>query len=213
MRHLLILWAFLLPALSQAQLVKIPPRKAVPREVLKSAQMATQGLADRVVRGDFQVVLDKMFPEFKKKEARKAGGMVRFEKKMLKSFQKLQGDVRLAAMQALEPYSAFEVNFGIESRTVDGKQTKAGVYRDWLVFVPTQSVIFATDTGVNPPEIVKIKSEGFQIAICKKGTNNWAFMDGSQVKAFQLRKFFPYLPADDKQLALPPVRAKTIPKN
>lgn len=210
MRRILLILGLLTPTVLLGQVTKIPPRKPVPPEILRSAQMAVQGLADRVVRGDFQAVVDKMYPTFKKKEAAKAGGMKRFEAKTLRGLKKLQGDVRLSTMQALQPYSGFEANFGVADRVINGQKVSSGFYREWVVFVPTQSIIFATDSAVDPPQIHKLRSDSFQIAISRKGSGVWTFMDGAQVKAFQLRQFFPYLPADDKQLGLPKVGGEIL---
>lgn len=210
MRHLLIFCGMFIPILAFGQLVKVPPRQPVPHDVLKSAKMATQGLADRVVRGEYQVIVDRMYPALKKKEARKMGGMDQFEQKTIQKLKNLPAGVRLVTMKALQPYSAFEVNFGLEERIVNGKKHKIGIYRDWMVFVPTQSIISVTDTGVTPAKIYQIRNDSFQVAISRKGTNQWTFMDGGQVRAFQLRKFFPYLPAKDKDLGLPQVKAVTL---
>lgn len=194
-----------LNATAFAQVVKIPPRGQVPKEVLLSAQRATQRVADAVVRGDLSVPIRLMYPEWKKKQAAKSGGIKKLERSAKKTFEELRAaGVQLKVMRAEQPYSAFEVDFGLEG----GK----GVYRKWLVFVPTTSIMSAINHVVSPPEMIDIRMESYQVAISDKGALKWTFLDGNQIEAFQLRQLFPFLPRKNEDLGLPRVGGKTIKK-
>ena len=204
LRTFLVLAATLVGPVT-AQVVRIPPRGIVPPEVLESARQATQALADEVVRGDLAAPIRKMYPEWKTKEAAKVGGVKKLEARALKAVQELRAKgVKINVMRAEQPFSAFEVDFGLRG------QQKKPIYRKWLVFVPTTSIITAMNSAKNPPEVVDMRMESYQIAISDKGRNNWSFLDGNQIEAFQLRQLFPFLPKNNRDLALPKVGGKII---
>jgi len=213
MKHLLFILGICIPAIAAAQVVKIPPRGIVPPEVLRSAMEATQVLCDQTVKGDMTIAVKKMYPKWKKKEARKVGGAAKLEALLLGKLKEAKAHgVNITLMKARQPISAFEVNFGLEEQVVNGQRVKKGVYREWLVFVPVVQFVTAENRATNPPEIVDMRMEGYQVAICKKGTNDWTFIDGSTMKAFQLRQLFPYLPAKDEDLGLPKIGGKMLRK-
>ena len=202
-----LLGAFIVPAAGQA----MPPRKAVPEAVKLEAQKAVQALVNQVVRGNQDAAFKHMNPEWRAKLARKNGGEKKLMENMREQFRALQAQgVVIRAMEAKKPAIAYEVDFGLVKKQVNGGIENAPVYKKWLVFVPTVSLISATNRKAQPPETYDIRVDGFQAAICTKGKNDWTFIDGADLKAANLRELFEFLPKDDKKLGFPKREKKMI---
>jgi len=192
---------------------QMPPRQPVPEAIRIEAQKATQALMNQVVKGDFEAGFKHMNPEWKKIEARKNGGLAKLNSKIRRTVADLQAKgITLRATQAKMPVTAYEVDFGTNEQVLNGVKQNIGVYKQWMVFVPTVSQVTAVDKGATPPEIVEMLLYGFQIALCKKGTNDWTFIDGAHIKGAELRQLFPFLPADEKDLAFPKRGGQVINK-
>jgi len=187
--------------------IRLPTRQAAPGPVLTSAQQAVQKLSDEVVKGNMMMAFDSMNPEWKKRAAMTSGGVDNLEKAILGEFDRLKKQgTTLSWKKARPPLQAMEVDYGIEER--GGK--RVGVYRQWMVFVPTVSLVTAMDHTVSPPKMRKIKMKGFQVALQRKGMQKWTFIDGSRLKAADLRALFPFLPAEDKALGFPERRSAVV---
>lgn len=183
---------------------QMPPRQPVPEVIRIEAQKATQVLMNQVVKGDIDAAFKHMNPKWKNIEARKNGGAAKLNKKIREGFADLQAKgITLRATQAKRPTVAFEVDFGLQEQMVNGKPTKVGVYKQWMVFVPTVSQVTAIDHGAVPRQTVEMRLDGFQIALCEKGKNDWTFIDGAHIKGAELRQLFPFLPKDEKELGFP----------
>jgi hypothetical protein len=183
----------------------MPHRQPAPEVILIEAQKATQALIDRVVRGDTDAAFKHMNPEWKKIEARKNGGVVKLERKIKQGFAELQAKgITLTAAKTKHPNIAFEVDYGHIKKMVNGKLQSVGQeYKQWMVMVPTVSHATAMDRAVRPPEMHNVLLNSFQIALCKKGTNDWTFIDGAHITAAELRQLFPFLPKKDEDLQFP----------
>lgn len=187
------------------------PRKPVPEVVKREAQKAVQALVNQVVRGNQDAAFKHMNPEWRKKLARKNGGEKKLMKQMREQFASLQAQgIVIRAMEAQQPIMAYEVDFGLEQKKVNGVVQNVGIYKQWLVFVPTVSLISAINRQTKPPTTYDIRADSFQAAICKKGANEWTFIDGSDLKAANLREIFEFLPKDDKKLGFPKREKKVI---
>lgn len=198
-------------AASVAAAQKMPTRQAVPEVVKIEAQKATQALVNQVVRGNQDAAFLYMNPEWKKKLARKNGGEEKLMKDMRSKFAELQAQgVSIRAMEAKQPSVAYEVDFGHKDQVVNGQIHKVGIYKKYLVFVPTVSLVTATNRRVQPPEIYDIRIDGFTAAICDKGQNNWTFIDGADLKAANLRELFKFLPKNEKLLGFPKREKKVL---
>ena len=77
------------------------------------------------------------------------------------------------------------------------------MYLEWLVFVPTRAEYRVIDPATRVPK--RIERWGYQVAIVKKGTSDWYFIDGSNLTKTELRSFFPRLPTNQELLGLPKV--------
>lgn len=198
-------------ALAQQGGAAMPPRQPVPEAVMIEAQKATQALVNQVVRGNQDAAFLHMNPVWKDKLARKNGGAKKLMKNMRSEFANLQAQgVAIRAMEAKKPDVAFEVDFGLKDQVINGVNQQVGIYKKYLVFVPTLSLVTAINRKVQPPEIYDIRVDGFQVAICDKGQNNWTFIDGSDLKAANLRELFPFLPRNEKLLGFPKREKKVL---
>lgn len=189
----------------------IPARQPVPEAIMIEAQKAVQGLANQVVRGNYDAAFKQMNPEWKEKLARKNRGEKKLMETMRAKFAALQAQgVVIRAMEASVPTVAYEVDFGLEQKQVNGELINVPVYKQWLVFVPTVSLVSATDRNAQPPKVYNIRVDGFQAAISKKGANDWTFIDGADLKAANLRELFEFLPKNDKKLGFPKREKKVL---
>jgi hypothetical protein len=176
---------------------------AVPQDVMVEAQKATQALIDQVVRGNQDAAFKNMNPAWKKILARKNGGEKKLMQEMRKQFAALQAQgVSIRAMEAQRPKVAYEVDFGV----IDG----VGIYKQWMVFVPTVSLVTAVNRKVSPPDMYDLRADGFQVALCTKGKNDWSLIDGADLKAANLRELFPFLPKDDQKLGFPSTKKQVL---
>lgn len=215
MKSLFVLFALILPLHAQqgeGGLVQIPPRQIVPLEVKASAQEAVKKVVEATMRGDFQTVLDSMNPEFVKIISRPYGGPARFKAGMLHQMKDMgKNGLIIDGIIALPADTAFEVDYGIVDRMVDGQLTKVGEYRKWMVFVPTVKDFQFLDPTTNPPTLKRFRKRDFEIAISPKEVENWTFINGSSTNALQLRKLFPFLPKEDAKLNFPPIKNEERP--
>ena len=138
--------------------------------------------------------------------------MKKMEAAMLDALKKQEAaGVKVTAIVADQPTVAWEVNHGI--KTLNKKQANemnVGEWKEWMVFVPTRKIVTVFDHSVSPPKLRKLQRNSFMAAICKKGTNDWTFIDGSSLTTASLRSVFPFLPRDEKKLKLPKLGGKVI---
>lgn len=198
-------------AVAQQGGANMPPRQPVPQAVMIEAQKATQALVNQVVRGNQDAAFLHMNPVWKDKLARKNGGDKKLMQSMRAEFANLQAQgIAIRAMETKEPTVAYEVDFGLKQQVINGVNQQVGIYKKYLVFVPTLSLVTATNRKAQPPEIYDIRVDGFQAAICDKGLNNWTFIDGSDLKSANLRELFPFLPRNEKLLGFPKREKKML---
>lgn len=176
------------------------------QEVITSAVDAVAALGKEVVLGRYQVAVDRMFPQWKERAAKRVGGMENLEKQLDGvADQMLRQGISITDFQPYGSPRAFEVVPGKLVEEVDGKEIERLRYTKWLVLVPTVTkfrAMFKED-----PVAVMIESKGFQVAVSDKGANDWTFIDGSAVTVNDLRSLFINLPQD---LELPSLEKKQL---
>lgn len=183
-----------------------PATEQVPAEVVASAVTAVSDLGKEVVLGRYQVAIERMYPTWKERTAKRMGGMEKLEKQLDGvAKQMLQQGISITDFKPLGKPTAYEVYPGKKVEKVDGKDVEVLRYTKWLVLVPTATRFRAMIEG--DPVAVNIESTGFQVAICEKGTDEWTFIDGSAVTVSDLRSLFITLP---ENLELPPLEKKQI---
>ncbi|MES2982739.1 MAG: hypothetical protein V4727_10530 [Verrucomicrobiota bacterium] len=178
----------------------------VPEEITKSAVTAVQALGKEVVLGKYQVAIDKMYPHWKERAAKRMGGMDKLEKQLEDvSKEMLKRGISITDFKPQGQPRGFEVYPGKAVQIVDGKETEVMRYTKWLVLVPTVTRVRMLIKG--DPVAVNYESTGFQVAICDKDSDEWYFIDGSGVTVSELRSLFITLP---ENLELPPLEKKQI---
>ncbi len=180
--------------------------KNVPEEIIKSAVTAVEALGKEVVLGKYQTAIDRMYPQWKERTAKKMGGMEKLEKQLEEvSKQMLKRGISITDFKPQGKPTAYEVYPGKAVQIIDGKETEVMRYTKWLVIVPTVTRVRMLIDG--DPIPLKYESTGFQVAISDKGSNEWFFIDGSAVTVSELRSLFITLP---ENMELPALEKKQI---
>ncbi len=178
----------------------------VPEEIIKSAVTAVEALGKEVVLGKYQSAIDRMYPQWKERTAKKMGGMEKLEKQLEDvSKQMLKRGISITDFKPQGKPTAFEVYPGKAVQIIDGKETEVMRYTKWLVIVPTVTRVRMLIDG--DPIPLNYESTGFQVAISDKGSNEWFFIDGSAVTVSELRSLFITLP---ENMELPALDKKQI---
>jgi len=187
-------------------------------EVKQRAKNAVQVVVDKTIRGDFKAALDSMNPEYIKVASRPYGGPEKFKAGLLKQMNTMgKNGVTFMAAITQPADIAFEVDYGFENKLVDGKPVmgadgkpvQIAAYRSWMVFVPTVTDFQYLDKELDPAgQLRKFRKWNFEVAIAKKKNEKWTFINGGSINALQLRKLFPFLPKDDKDLKFPPIKVQ-----
>ena len=174
--------------------------------VVQSAVTAVSELGKQVVLGRYQMAMERMFPQWKERVAKRLGGMDKLERELESVPKKmLQQGVSITDFVPQGQPRAFEVIPGKRVDMQNGQEVEQLIYTKWLVLVPTLTKfrVFLP----NDPKPVTIESTGFQVAISDKGRNDWTFIDGAGVTVNELRSLFINLPQD---LELPPLEKRQI---
>lgn len=160
-----------------------------------SVQNAVQTLGNEVLKSNFAYAVDKMYPRWKTRQAKRLGS----EQKLLEKFnaagaQMTAAGITIDAFRAKPPTLAFRVFPKLKEGKTSIQSDKDLVY-ELLVIVPTVKKL--TIFPPNEPKRV-LSQQSFQIAIAKEGSNTWTFIDGATLKAQDLHSMFPLLPQDLK---------------
>lgn len=175
-------------------------------EVVASAVKAVSDLGQQVVLGRYKYAMERMFPQWKDRAAKRLGGMEKLEKQLDSvADQMLRQGISITDFVPQGQPRAFEVIPGKKVAMVNGQQVEQLIYTKWLVLVPTLTKfrVFIKDD----PKPVTIESTGFQIAISDKDKDDWTFIDGSGVTVNELRSLFINLP---QNLELPSLEKRQI---
>ena len=185
-------------------------QQAATIDVTDSAVAAVKSLGEQVVLGKHEVAIERMYPEWKERAAKQAGGMDKLEAQLAKVSQVMaQQGVQLISFKPQGAPSSYEVQMGKEEVVEDGKKVEKAIYKKWLVLIPTVTEyrIAAPAEKGGVPKFVVIQSTGYQAAISDKGTNDWTFIDGASLTVTELRRLFITLP---ENMQLPPIKRKQV---
>ena len=176
--------------------------ETVPKEVLDQAVAATREMGQQVLRGDYGVALERMYPRWKNRAAKRlAGGQTELARRLAEiPSQMAKQGISMLKYEVGEPTGAHEV---VLLRTKDESGNDVKMYLEWLVFVPTRAEYRIIDPQTRLAR--RIETKGFQVAVNKKGTADWYFIDGRNCSITDLRSFFPGLPEDLGLLGIPKV--------
>ncbi len=175
---------------------------APPADIAASAVSAVEELGKQVALGNHKVAIEKMYPKWKERMARRVGGMEALEKQLegIGEMMAKQG-VSLSSFRPTGMPVCYEVWPGKKISIEDGKEVEQLVYEKWLLLIPTETEYRITQPGT-PPTFYKITSKGFQVAISDKGKNDWTFIDGSSITVADLRSLFITLPENMELLPI-----------
>jgi hypothetical protein len=185
-------------------------QQAAPIDVTDSAVAAVKTLGEQVVLGKHEVAIERMYPEWKERAAKQAGGMDKLEAQLAKVSQMMaQQGVQLISFKPQGPPESYEVQMGKEEVLENGKKVEKAIYKKWLVLIPTVTEyrIAAPAEKGGVPKFVVIQSTGYQAAISDKGKNDWTFIDGASLTVTELRRLFITLP---ENMQLPPIKRKQV---
>lgn len=173
----------------------------VPPQVVTSAVAAVAKLGDEVVLGRYQVAVERMYPVWKERAAKRMGGMEALEKQLAGvAAQMVQQGISMISFKPQGQPRPYEVVPGKKVVKENGVNVEKLVFTKWLVLVPTVRKIRIMREG-NPKPVV-IESIGYQVAVADKGKNDWTFIDGAGLALNDLRGLFLTLP---QNMELPPV--------
>lgn len=175
-----------------------------PASVVPAAVAAVEKLGTEVVAGRYQITLDRMYPQWKVRMAKRAGGLDQLEAQLLKAPGLLRSSgIALVSSKPQGAPSVHEVDVGKKTEKVDGRQIESMAYTKWLVIVPTATRMTISKEGKSR----MVESLSFQVAISNKDANDWTFIDGSSLSLPDLRNLFPTFP----DVKLPAVEVREIP--
>lgn len=194
------------PAGGQAPAV-VKPAVDAPAVVINSAVAAVQKLGDEVVRGRHEYAIERMYPRWKERMAKRLGGMEVLEKQLAGVVEQMQRQgISMLSFKPAGAPKAYEVWPGKKLAVVDGKEQEVLVATKWMVLIPTVTKFrLIDDVG----KYRYIERTGFQVAIADKGVDDWTFMDGSGITVADLRSLFPDVP---QNLELPPLGGGEVSK-
>ncbi len=181
----------------------------------QSAQAAVQKMGVEMMKGNFKYGHEHMYPRWKRRLAKRYGGMERLEKGLEASAQKqVQLGMRVIGYQAGVPTSAFTVwrakkrdpKTGEIVLDATGRET---IVDHWLVVVPTTTRVSIPDKQV-PGKNYVLEEKSYTLAISEKGSQEWHFLTGMKPTIQDLRSLFPSLPPKEEDLGLPAPSAVEI---
>ena len=172
-----------------------------PQDVVESASAAVAALGNEVVLGRYKAAIDRMYPLWKKRTAKRLGGMEKLEAQLDGvARQMVQQGISMISFQPQGQPRSYEVGSGSKMEVTKESVT----YNQWLVLIPTVTKFRITRQN---EKTVVIESIGFQVAVSDKGKNDWTFIDGSGLSVNNLRNLFYNLPAD---MELPPTGKREV---
>ena len=177
-------------------------QRKVPQTVLDQAEAATRDLGKQVILGNHAVALERMYPRWKKRAAKKLrGGKAELAQRLEEiPRQMARQGITMLRYEVKKPVTAHEV---VLLRGEDKAGRPIQMFLEWLVFVPTRAEYRVIDPQTSLSR--RVETFGYQIAVNKKGTADWHFIDGRNLTIANLRSFFPSLPENPKLLGLPKV--------
>lgn len=162
-----------------------------PPEVVRSALGAVEDLGKQVVMGNHQAAIERMYPQWKERMAKRKGGMAKLEEELSGIGETLaRNGITIISFKVTGEPKVYEV-------FPDGNAEQAGEamsYSKWLLLIPTATRLRMLPPNERKPRVMD--SFGFQVAISEKGENDWTFINGSDVSVSDLRSLFLTLPPD-----------------
>jgi len=160
----------------EAGLVVVDP------SVARSAQAAVQKMGIEMMKGDFAYAHKRMYPRWKRRLAKRHGGMAQLEASLARSERQLtKMGMVVTSFRASLPTSFFSV-WRAKKRDANGNLVKDATGRPvivehWLAIVPTVTRVRIADPSKGG-KLRTLEERSYTVAISEKGTNDWYFMTG-----------------------------------
>ena len=170
-------------------------RVMVEPAVAASAQAAVQNLGLEMMKGNFQHGHQRMYPRWKRRLAKRYGGIEKLIKALAASEkQKISMRLTVTAFQAARPTSFFSVWRTPKYDLVKKEPMKDAsgnviIIEHWLAIVPTTTRVKIPDPQQGG-KIRILEEQSYSLAISEKGTNNWYFLTGLKPSIQDLRSLF-----------------------
>jgi len=190
-------------------------RAEVDPAIADSARAAVQKLGLEMMKGNFKYSQQRMYPRWKRRLAKRMGGMVQLERQLAAGDQqRIKLGVVVTDYRAGAPRAFFNVWRAPKIDALTGKPVmsqsgKEIIVEHWLVVVPTTTQVKLADTQRGGKMRV-LEEQSYTVAISEKGTDEWYFLTGMKPTIQDLRSLFPSLPRDEKELGLPTSSAREI---
>lgn len=172
--------------------------------VRAEVQQAVQKLGNEVLKNNFRYAVEKMYPRWKVRQAKRLGS----EEKLLAAFlnagvQMQESGITIDLFTAEAPTHFYRVHPQLREGVTEAKGAEDVVYQ-LMAFVPTKMKMTFLIEGQPKQSFMR---QSFQVAVKTEGTNEWTFIDGATIRVSDLRSLFPLLPHD---LVLPPKQDEEI---
>jgi hypothetical protein len=175
-----------------------------PPDVVASAVSAVTKLGEEVVMGRFHVAVERMYPKWKERTAKRVGGMAELEKQLEGvTRQMVQQGISMISFRPQGQPRSYEVLPGKKTEIIGGREVESMIYTKWMVLVPTLTKFRIMREGEPKPLVVE--SIGYQVAVSDKDKIDWTFIDGAGLTVNDLRSLFISPPIN---LELPPVEKR-----
>jgi len=180
-----------------------------------SATAAVQKLGIEMMKGNFKYGIDHIYPRWKRRLAKRHGGMEKLDAALTQSAQQqIKMQMKVVGYRAGQPTAFFSVWKAKKINPKTGKPIIDAVGREvivshWLAVVPTVVRVKIPDPQ-RGGMLREIEESSYALAVSEKGSGNWHFLTGLKPTIQDLRSLFPSLPADEKALRLPPSKAREI---
>ena len=170
---------------------------ALNEESRRSVQKSVQSLGNEVLKSNFRYAIDRMYPRWKERQAKRLGSEV----KLLEAFNKAgiqmqEAGITIDSFIAQPALKAYRVHPKMKPGRREIHSSEDVIY-EVFVLVPTKMKMSFMLPGQPKRSFLR---ESFQIALQREGDVGWTFIDGATIRVQDLRSMFPLLP---QGLALP----------
>lgn len=173
-------------------------------DVRTSAQQSVQAMGNEVLKGNFIYAVEKMYPRWKTRQAKRLGS----EQLLMEQFSKAavqmqEAGIDITGFNALPPVAFYRV-WPVVNEGVKQVRSEKDLTYHIVAVVPTKMTLRFLIENQAPRTFER---SSYQLAVSKEGANDWTFIDGAALDVNDLRSIFPLLP---KNMVLPAKEDKEI---